>query len=117
MESPIYHLVPAAEWAALPPHAAYLPAAFAQDGFIHATAGVPLLLRVANTFYRGVAGAFVVLEIDPALLTSALRWEPPQPGDTLAPLFPHIYGPLNREAVVGVHEVSRAEDGTFLAVG
>ncbi len=30
-----------------------------------------------------------------------------------APIFPHIYGPLNREAVVGVRKLVRAEDGTF----
>jgi uncharacterized protein (DUF952 family) len=30
-----------------------------------------------------------------------------------APLFPHIYGPLNRDAVVGMRKLVRAEDGAF----
>jgi uncharacterized protein (DUF952 family) len=29
------------------------------------------------------------------------------------PLFPHIYGPLNRDAIIGVRGLARAEDGTF----
>jgi uncharacterized protein (DUF952 family) len=30
-----------------------------------------------------------------------------------SPLFPHIYGPLNRDAIIGVRGLARAEDGTF----
>jgi uncharacterized protein (DUF952 family) len=27
--------------------------------------------------------------------------------------YPHIYGPLNREAIVAVHAAERDEDGSF----
>lgn len=115
----IYHLAPAARWRGWPDEQPYLPAEFDADGFIHCTAGADLMLRVANRFYREAPGDFVVLEIDPAKLTSPLRWEDPSDplpsGEpALAPEFPHIYGPIDRAAVVAVHAVRREPDGLFL---
>lgn len=40
----------------------------------------------------------VLLEIDPARLRAELKYEPAPDGE----LFPHVYGPLNIDAVVGV---------------
>jgi uncharacterized protein (DUF952 family) len=109
---PIFHLAPAARWHSWPPEAEYLPAEYEQDGFVHCTAGAELMLRVANRFYHDVPGEFVVLLLDPEQLHSPLRWE--QSTDDLAPLFPHIYGPINRAAVAHVFAVRRAPDGEFL---
>ncbi len=112
----IYHLVPAAEYQALPEAAPYLPAGYAGDGFIHCTAEPQVLVQVANAFYRHVPGDFLVLEIDPARLAAEVRYEPAEPGSPLAGhRFPHIYGPLNRSAVVHVRSIERTADGTFLA--
>ena len=108
----IYHLAPAARWRDWPAGAGYLPAEYDADGFVHCTAGDELMLAVANRFYRTAPGDFVLLVIDPARLTSPLRWE--QSTDGLAPLFPHIYGPIDRAAVVEVREVRRGQDGAFL---
>lgn len=109
----IYHLAPAARWHGWPSGRPYLPAEFAADGFVHCTAGEALMLQVANRFYRGAPGDFVLLVIDPARLTSPLKWER-SPTDDLAPLFPHIYGPIDPEAVVDVREVRRTADGEFV---
>jgi hypothetical protein len=39
---------------------------------------------------------------------------PPDPPHPLAGrLFPHIYGPLNRDAIVGAYPMPRGKDGTF----
>jgi uncharacterized protein (DUF952 family) len=108
----IYHLAPAARWHGWPAGAAYLPAEYDADGFVHCTAGDELMLAVANTFYRGVPGDFVLLAIDVDQLSAPLKWE--QSSDTLAPLFPHIYGPIDRSAVVEARAVRRATDGTFI---
>lgn len=115
----IYHLAPAERWRSWPAGEPYLPAEFGADGFVHCTAGDDVMLKVANAFYRGAPGDFVLLEIGPAQLTAPLRWEPPAhpaPGAAppLAPQFPHIYGPIDRAAVVAVRPARRAEDGTFL---
>jgi uncharacterized protein (DUF952 family) len=85
--SGIYHLAPAARWRGWPAGRPYLPAEYGADGFVHCTAGDELMLKVANRFYRGASGDFVLLVIDPGRLTSELRWE--RSGDDLAPLFPH----------------------------
>lgn len=44
---------------------------------------------------------------------------PPSPALPAAPapqLFPHIYGPLNRDAIVGVRRMVRERDGTFTRI-
>jgi uncharacterized protein (DUF952 family) len=109
----IYHLAPAERWHTWPAHEPYLPSEYEQDGFIHCTAGDELMLRVANRFYRGAEGGFVLLVIDPKRLTSELRWEKSE-DDDLAPLFPHTYGPIDRAAILEVRAVKRTENGTFL---
>jgi uncharacterized protein (DUF952 family) len=108
----IYHLAPAARWRDWPAGAPYLPAGYEADGFIHCTAGTELMLRVANSFYRDVPGDFVLLVIDPDRLIAPLRWE--RSTDGLAQLFPHVYGPLDRLAVVEVRAVRRGTDGEFI---
>lgn len=108
----IYHLAPAARWSAWPADTPYLPAEYEADGFIHCTAGDDLMLQVANHFYRDTAGDFVLLVIDPERLSAPLRWE--ESTDTLAPLFPHIYGAINREAIMEVKPVQRSAGGEFL---
>jgi uncharacterized protein (DUF952 family) len=108
----IYHLAPAARWYAWPNDQPYLPAEYDADGFIHCTAGDALMIAVANRFYRATAGEYVLLMIDPSRLTAPLKWEPSS--DDLAALFPHIYGPINRAAVLEVRAVRRAANGEFL---
>lgn len=115
----IRHLVPEAYFRGLPESEPYLPAEFGADGFIHCTAEPEILLRVANATYRQQPGEFLVLLIDPARVRAEVRLEAPDPsrapldGETL---FPHLYGPLNRDAIVAVRRARRAADGTFLDV-
>jgi uncharacterized protein (DUF952 family) len=108
----IYHLAPAERWRSWPAAQPYLPAEYEADGFVHCTAGDELMLAVANRFYHATPGDFVLLVINPARLTAALKWEPS--ADGLAPLFPHIYGPIDRAAVLEVRAVRRATDGRFV---
>ncbi len=117
----VLHLVPAAAFEALPAGQPYLPSQFTADGFIHCTRGTDVLRQVANAFYRATPGDFLVLVIDPLKLSAPIRDEAPIPappaGSPLAgTTFPHIYGPLNRAAIVAVRRAHRAPDGTFLTV-
>ncbi len=77
-------------------------------GFIHCSYANQVT-RVANAIYRGVHG-LILLEIDPARLTSEVRDEALGDGDEK---FPHIYGPLDTDAVVEVHPFEPTADGTF----
>lgn len=112
----IYHMILTTRWQQWPVGQAYLPLEYANDGFIHCTAGDELMVKVANRFYQAVPGDFRVLVIDTTRLTSPLVWEAPTPGDTLAPLFPHIYGPINYDAIITSKPMQRAADGQFLRI-
>jgi uncharacterized protein (DUF952 family) len=110
----IYHLAPATRWYSWPENEPYLPAEYEKDGFIHCTSGDELMIKVANQYYRNVPGDYVLLVIDMLKLenpASPVKWEKSPVFDSL---FPHIYGPIDRNAIVGVRSIQRADDGTFV---
>jgi uncharacterized protein (DUF952 family) len=113
---PILHLAPAGDFQRQRDGTGgiYIPADFERDGFIHCTREPAVLLEVANRFYRGVPGPMVVLVIDPERLRAEVRYEAP-PGEP-GRLFPHVYGPLNLDAVTEARPARRLDDGTFVAV-
>ena len=108
----IYHLTPAEYFNSLPADQPYRPREFDRDGFIHCTKGEERMLLVADTLYRRVPGDFLVLVIDERKVTAPVQYE-----NVGGILFPHIYGALNREAIVRVITMGRREDGTFLPIG
>jgi uncharacterized protein (DUF952 family) len=103
-----YHLVPREEYERADPSIDYLPSAYPADGFIHLTDGAEELAATGNRHYRTDPRSFVALVIDLARVQAPVRYEDPRR------VYPHIYGPLNREAIVAVLDVPRAPDGTFL---
>lgn len=105
-----YHLVPSPVWDASKASRWYTPEAYEADGFIHCTNGIDQLLDVANMFYASDSREFRVLILDVNKIASDLRY------DDEGRLFPHIYGPLNTDAVLGELAVWRADDGTFLSI-
>jgi uncharacterized protein (DUF952 family) len=66
--------------------------------------------RTANKFYRDVTGGLVLLVIDPGLLRAEVRYED-VPGAELP--FPHVYGPVNTDAVIEARPFAAGPDGTF----
>jgi uncharacterized protein len=93
----------------------YLPLAYARDGFVHCTADDELMVWVANRFYRGAANAPRVWTLDENRITSEVIWEAASPADerTEGILFPHVYGPINRTAIVTTRRLSRDADGVY----
>lgn len=104
------HLTPTEVWDAQVGAETYTPEAYATDGFIHCTDGEANLLAVANAFYQSDKRPHVVLSIDLDRVTAPVRYEDPNR------LYPHVYGPLNREAVVAVRRVARLADGSFATI-
>lgn len=88
--------------------APYTPPDFDTDGFIHCTDGARNLAAVANRYYREDRRMYIALVIDKSLVAPEILYEDP------ARIYPHIYGPLNRDAIVGVVPVLRNSDGAFL---
>jgi uncharacterized protein (DUF952 family) len=117
--SHILHLAPAKYFQAIPPDRPYLPIDYERERLVHCTQHAELLLQVANAFYKDMAGDFVVLVIDEDRLGAPVKYEPaapvsggePIPGN--ATLFPHVYGPINRDAIVDVVGVRRDAQGAF----
>lgn len=111
----ILHLAPAADWDGLQPGQGYVAPSLATEGFIHCTGDAETLLLVANSFYRSVPGELVVLDIDERLLAADVVWEEPAPAPpegSAVTLFPHVYGPIEQDAVVAVRRFRRQPDGT-----
>lgn len=110
----VYHLAPASELRRCIGRGGYAPPSLAREGFIHCTATPALVLQVAADYYAGVREPLVLLAIDPARLAAPLRFEAPAPiagGGTRhlasGALFPHLYGALNLDAVVGAAPLRR----------
>ncbi|MFJ5140414.1 DUF952 domain-containing protein [Streptomyces sp. NPDC088707] len=101
----LLHVVPQEDWSAAP-DAPYAPASLAAEGFVHCSPDEAAALVVADARYRDVPGLLLVLVIDEERLAGEVRWE--GSGGTL---FPHVYGPVERDAVVSVLEVRRDADG------
>ena len=105
----ILHATTRAAWSAAQAQGQYFADSLAGQGFIHCSRPEQIL-RVANSFYAGQSG-LVLLVIDPQRLTSELRWEPGT--DLATELFPHVYGPINLEAVLQAIDFEPGPDGKF----
>jgi uncharacterized protein (DUF952 family) len=103
----IYHLATPHAWARAPAED-YRAAALEAEGFIHCSYAHQVA-GAANRFYRD-ATELLVLEIETGRLTSPLRSEPAASGEE----FPHVYGPINRSAVVAVVPLQRSAGGEWL---
>ena len=96
----IYHVVTAKNWQKSVQQGFYESESLALEGFIH-TSKAEQVKGVLERYYKNVVD-LLLLHIDEVKLTSTLKFE-------LAPSvneeFPHIYGPLNIDAVVKVENL------------
>ena len=110
----IYHITSRPAWSEARERGDYRAPSLETEGFIHCSTEAQVL-PVAEKFYVGQQG-LLLLVIEPSLLTSALKWEPPSGGTPPAgvaegDLFPHVYGPINLDAVVRVMDLEANSDG------
>lgn len=105
----IYHMVPFDFWDSLSGEEPYQSKTFAEENFIHTSSSPEQLLRVANRLYKSDPAPYVILCVDDSKLDAELRWELSNEEN-----YPHIYGSINREAMVAVVPFPRDADGTFL---
>ena len=103
-----YHGTPKSYYDALDPSTPYVPEPFAREGFIHTTEGREAVSITLTKYYKTSDEPWVVLYIDQDRVKSPVRYDDP------SEVFPHIYGPLNRDAIIAVMDIDRAPDGTFL---
>jgi uncharacterized protein (DUF952 family) len=104
-----YHLVPAAAWAVVDPGEPYAAASLAVEGFIHCTDGMVEMVATANRHYRGDPRAFLILTVDLEASGSPWRIEDERG------IYPHVFGTIDRAAVIRVVPAPRDPAGLFLA--
>lgn len=104
----LLHLVPSAVWSAAcaDPSAPYAPPSLAAEGFVHCSPDEPAVLAIADAHYRDVPGPLLVLVLDETRLGAEVRRE-----GSGGVVFPHVYGPIERDAVTAVLQVRRDADG------
>jgi uncharacterized protein (DUF952 family) len=108
----IYHIATAGDWTKAQADGQYTTSTrgktLAEQGFIHgSTAGQ--VAPVANMIYKGLPD-LLVLVIDADRVQSEIRYERVPGWDEP---FPHIYGPLNANAVVQARRLDPDSDGEF----
>ncbi len=111
--SRVYHIATRADWERAQAAGSYTTSALgktlAEEGFIHASQASQVT-RTANKYYRDVPADLVLLVIDTDLVRAEVRYED-VPGAELP--FPHIYGPLNADAVLAARPFAPGPDGRF----
>jgi uncharacterized protein (DUF952 family) len=112
----IYHITSREAWSEARERGDYRAASLDTEGFIHCSTQEQVV-PVAERFYQG-EGSLLLLVIEPERLTSHLKWEPPAGGTPPrgvpeGDLFPHIYGPINLEAVIRVYDLQSQPDGKY----
>lgn len=104
-----FHLVPVETWASSDAAQPWAPASLASEGFIHCTDGADAMIATANRHYRDDPRHFLVLTIDLDATGSPWRF------DDQAGIYPHVYGPIARLAILGAEPILRAADGRFVS--
>jgi uncharacterized protein (DUF952 family) len=95
----VVHVAPADAWEASATAQWYQPSDLAQTGFVHCCAPD----QVDGVLERWFPGRtdLVIVELDPYMLTSELRWNESQPGEW----FLHLHGPVNVGAVTATRSL------------
>ena len=104
----IYHLAPVSDWEAAGGLEEYAAESLESEGFIHCSKDHSQAIEVANRLFKG-RDDMLVLELDVDRLVSPIKHEAAR----LGTVYPHIYGPINTDAVVGVLGLITGEDGRF----
>lgn|SRR5487761_904780 len=108
----IYHIATRTDWERAVRDGEYTTSTrgrtLAQQGYIHASDAQQVAV-VANFVYKGERD-LVLLVIDPDRVRSRIQYDPVP--DAPAP-YPHIYGPLNTDAVIEVRPFAPDPDGEF----
>jgi glutathione S-transferase len=108
----IYHIACPADWEKAKADGEYRISTkgrtLDEQGFIHA-GDVPQVAAVANLIYKE-DDHLLVLVIETAKLSSEVKYDAVPGWD--AP-FPHVYGPINPDAVTDVLPLERDTEGVF----
>lgn len=104
----IYHITTEKQWHDAKHRSQYEAESLRSEGFIHCS-NAAQVVQVANRLFRNMPG-LILLHIETETLSPRLVYENLEGGEEP---FPHVYGAINRAAIVGVSPFEPAPDGTF----
>jgi uncharacterized protein (DUF952 family) len=103
-----YHIATPAQWKQYADSIYYEAESLNTEGFIHASTASQVEATL-NRYYKSEP-TILLLKIEAAKLNVELKYE-------LAPsvneYFPHIYGQLNKDAIVNIEELYQTENGVY----
>lgn len=107
----ILHITTRTAWDAAKAVGEYRAESLDGEGFIHFSTPAQVV-GTASALYAD-RDDLVLLIVDAAKVQAHLRWEAPAgPGDP-GEQFPHLYAPLDVQAVAAVVDFPRGADGSF----
>jgi uncharacterized protein (TIGR00730 family) len=106
----VFHLTSHRAWSAAVEQGAYRGDTLASEGFIHCSRHRQVA-EVANRLFRG-RDDLVLLAVDAGRLASRVVYENLEGGEMP---YPHVYGPIDLDAVVRVASYAPDRDGRFAA--
>lgn len=100
MDNIIYHVVTPDYWQQFSEKEAYTAPTFEEEGFIHCCTKAQIKY-VLTTYFTG-AKEILLLKIDTTLLNAEFKTEPAN-----GQHFPHIYGAINKSAIIDIEAVQQ----------
>jgi uncharacterized protein (DUF952 family) len=90
----IFHITTLTAWLSQKNQPGFAPSDFQREGFIHCSTHEQVQ-GVLDRYFQNQTD-LVLLHIDETKLTAVVKYEP----STIQELFPHVYGPINMDAIV-----------------
>lgn len=112
----IFHILKKHEWQQAVERGYYEPPSLQSEGFVHCSTREQTL-ATAERYFRGQPD-LVLLCLDPSRLAAEVRLEPPANptnphAERARELFPHVYGPINLDAVLRAVDFPCDSNGSF----
>lgn len=106
----ILHITTQTAWQAAQQAGEYIAPSLDTEGFIHCSTA-DQVVAVAERFYAGQRG-LVLLILDSSRVRPQVKYEPG--ADKPDELFPHVYGPINLDAVTRVADFAPDSKGNWI---
>lgn len=102
----ILHITTEAAWSKAREDGELTTPSLEDEGFIHCSTFAQVE-STADRIFKG-SGDLLALEVEVARITAPLKWEK---ATDVGDEFPHVYGPLNADAVTGTRVLSETDAG------
>ena len=108
----IFHIVEKNIWDIAIKKGIYKPLTLKESGFIHCSKA-DQTLEVAKSFYQD-SNHLIILRIKTSLVKPELKMEVPVEAPYSMIEYPHLYGPLNLDAVENEIPLTKNNSGNFM---